>query len=110
MSRAADPGAVRRARFAETARYGAPLYKQMFPDCHLVFIYDAGHAITAERPESFTEVVVSDFLDRHDAFVVDRTPTVIHPKPRRRTARCSCLVTPWPRDPILASATSSKRG
>jgi len=54
------------------------LYKELIPDCHLVFIYDAGHAIAAERPEAFTEVV-SDFLDRHDAFVVSRTPTVIHP-------------------------------
>jgi leucyl-tRNA synthetase len=31
-----------------------------------------------ERPGAFTEVV-SDFLDRHDAFVVSRMPTVIHP-------------------------------
>jgi pimeloyl-ACP methyl ester carboxylesterase len=54
------------------------LYKELIPDCHLVFVYDAGHAIAAERPEAFTEVV-SDFLDRHDAFVVSRTPTVIHP-------------------------------
>jgi len=54
------------------------LYKEFIPDCHLVFVYDAGHAIAAERPEAFTEVV-SDFLDRHDAFVVSRTPTVIHP-------------------------------
>ena len=54
------------------------LYKELIPDCHLVFVYDAGHAIAAERPEAFTEVV-GDFLDRHDAFVVSRTPTVIHP-------------------------------
>jgi pimeloyl-ACP methyl ester carboxylesterase len=54
------------------------LYKQLIPDCHLVFVYDAGHAIAAERPEAFTEVV-SDFLDRHDAFVVSRRPSVIHP-------------------------------
>jgi hypothetical protein len=31
------------------------LYEGMSPDCHLVFIYDAGHAITDERPEAFTE-------------------------------------------------------
>jgi pimeloyl-ACP methyl ester carboxylesterase len=54
------------------------LYKELIPDCHLVFVYDAGHAIAAERPEAFTEVVC-DFLDRHDAFVVSRTPTIIHP-------------------------------
>jgi hypothetical protein len=30
-------------------------------DCFPVFVDDAGHALTAERPEAFTEVV-SDFL------------------------------------------------
>ena len=64
------------------------LYKEMIPDCHLVFVYDAGHAIAAARPDAFTDVV-SDFLDGHDAFVLGRTPTVIHPKPRRRSARFS---------------------
>ena len=51
------------------------LYKELIPDCHLVFVYDA---IAAERPEAFTEVV-SDFLGCHDAFVVSRAPSVIHP-------------------------------
>ena len=54
------------------------LYKELMPNCHLVFVYDAGHAISAERPEAFTEVV-ADFLERHEAFVISRTPTVIHP-------------------------------
>ena len=53
------------------------LYKDMIPGSHLVFVYDAGHAISTERPEAFTEVVV-DFLERHEAFVISRTPTVIH--------------------------------
>ncbi len=54
------------------------LYKELMPECHLVLVYDAGHAIGAERPEAFTEVVV-DFLDRHEAFVISQTETVIHP-------------------------------
>jgi pimeloyl-ACP methyl ester carboxylesterase len=54
------------------------LYKELMPNCHLVFVYDAGHAISTDRPEAFTEVVV-DFLERHEAFVISRTPTVIHP-------------------------------
>jgi pimeloyl-ACP methyl ester carboxylesterase len=54
------------------------LYKELMPNCHLVFVYDAGHAISTERPEAFTEVV-ADFLERHEAFVISRTPTVIHP-------------------------------
>jgi pimeloyl-ACP methyl ester carboxylesterase len=54
------------------------IYKELMPNCHLVFVYDAGHAISTERPEAFTEVVV-DFLERHEAFVISRTTTVIHP-------------------------------
>ena len=54
------------------------LYKELMPNAHLVFVYDAGHAIGAERPEAFTEVV-TDFIERREAFVVSRTPTVIHP-------------------------------
>ncbi len=54
------------------------IYKELMPNCHLVFVYDAGHAISTDRPEAFTEVV-ADFLERHEAFVISRTPTVIHP-------------------------------
>jgi pimeloyl-ACP methyl ester carboxylesterase len=54
------------------------VYKDLIPGCHLVFVYDAGHAISTDRPEAFTEVVV-DFLERHEAFVISRTATVIHP-------------------------------
>jgi pimeloyl-ACP methyl ester carboxylesterase len=54
------------------------LYKELMANCHLVFVYDAGHAISTDRPEAFTEVV-ADFLERHEAFVISRTPTVIHP-------------------------------
>jgi alkanesulfonate monooxygenase SsuD/methylene tetrahydromethanopterin reductase-like flavin-dependent oxidoreductase (luciferase family) len=52
--------------------------KERVPDCHLVFVYDAGRAIAAERPEAFAEVV-SDFLERHEAFVISRARSVIHP-------------------------------
>jgi pimeloyl-ACP methyl ester carboxylesterase len=54
------------------------VYKALMPGCHLVFVYDAGHAIGTDRPEAFAEVVV-DFLERHEAFVISRTETVIHP-------------------------------
>jgi pimeloyl-ACP methyl ester carboxylesterase len=53
-------------------------YKELIPNSHLVFVYDAGHAISTERPEAFTEVVV-DFLERHEAFIISRPETVIHP-------------------------------
>ena len=54
------------------------IYKDLLPGGHLVFVYDAGHAIGAERPEAFVEVV-GDFLERHEAFVISRAETVIHP-------------------------------
>ena len=54
------------------------VYKELMPGCQLVFVYDAGHAISTERPEAFAEVV-GDFLERHEAFVISRTETVIHP-------------------------------
>ena len=53
-------------------------YKELMPNCHLVFVYDAGHAISSDRSEAFVDVVV-DFLERHEAFVISRTETVIHP-------------------------------
>jgi pimeloyl-ACP methyl ester carboxylesterase len=54
------------------------VYKERIPSCHLVFVYDAGHAIAVDRPEAFSEVV-GDFLERHEAFVISRTATVINP-------------------------------
>jgi len=54
------------------------VYKELMPNSHLVFVYDAAHAISTDRPEAFAEVVV-DFLERHEAFVISRTETVIHP-------------------------------
>jgi pimeloyl-ACP methyl ester carboxylesterase len=51
---------------------------ERIPGCQLVFVYDAGPAIGVERPEAYAEVV-TDFLERHEAFVVSRAETVIHP-------------------------------
>jgi pimeloyl-ACP methyl ester carboxylesterase len=54
------------------------IYKDLIADAHLVFVYDAGHAIASERPEAFAEVV-GDFLEREDAFVISRAKTVLLP-------------------------------
>ena len=54
------------------------IYKDLIRNCHLVFVYDAGHAIATDRPEAFVEVV-GDFIERHEAFVISRAETVIHP-------------------------------
>jgi pimeloyl-ACP methyl ester carboxylesterase len=53
-------------------------YKELIPNSYLVFVYDAAHAVSSDRPEAFTEVV-ADFLERHEAFIICRTQTVIHP-------------------------------
>jgi len=59
---------------SEMARH----YKELMRNCHLVMVYDAGHAMDAERPEAFAEVV-GDFLDRLEAFLISPTETLIHP-------------------------------
>jgi pimeloyl-ACP methyl ester carboxylesterase len=52
--------------------------RERIPNGHLVFVYDAGRAIGRDRPEAFAEVL-TDFVERHEAFVINRTETVIHP-------------------------------
>ena len=53
-------------------------YKALLPNCHLVFVYDAGRDIAVDRPEAFADVV-ADFLERREAFVINRTPTRLFP-------------------------------
>jgi pimeloyl-ACP methyl ester carboxylesterase len=54
------------------------LYCDKLPNCHLVLVYDAGHAVDADRPEAFASVV-SDFLQHHEAFLVNRQSGLINP-------------------------------
>ncbi len=53
-------------------------YCEKLPNCHLILVYDAGHAVDADRPEAFVSVV-SDFLQHHEAFLVNRQSGLIHP-------------------------------
>ncbi|MEE9146136.1 MAG: alpha/beta hydrolase [Candidatus Tectomicrobia bacterium] len=53
-------------------------YCEKLPNCHLVLVYDAGHAVDADRPEAFVSVV-SDFLQHHEAFLINRQSGLIHP-------------------------------
>ena len=53
-------------------------YKTMLPNCHLVFVYDAGHEISTDRPEAFADVTTIS-CERHEAFVISRAETLIHP-------------------------------
>jgi pimeloyl-ACP methyl ester carboxylesterase len=50
----------------------------LIPNAHLTFVYAAGPAIAADRPEAFADVV-ADFLERREAFVISRATTLIHP-------------------------------
>jgi pimeloyl-ACP methyl ester carboxylesterase len=57
---------------------GAHLYREILPDCHIVMVYDAAHAIDGDRPEALASVV-GDFLERGDRFLVSHKSGVIHP-------------------------------
>jgi len=54
------------------------LYCEKLPNCHLILVYDAGHEADADRPEAFVSVA-SDFIQRHEAFLVNRQSGLIHP-------------------------------
>ena len=63
---------------AASAQESGRVYAERMPNGHLVFVYDAARTIGHDRPEAFADVVV-DFVERHEAFIINRTPTVIHP-------------------------------
>jgi len=52
-------------------------YKELLPNCSLVFLYDAAHEADADRPEAFVSLV-NDFLERHEAFVVSTKSSLIN--------------------------------
>jgi len=54
------------------------IYRALMPKSNLVFIYDAAHAIDADRPEAVVEVV-ADYINRHDSFLVTQANGMIHP-------------------------------
>jgi len=54
------------------------VYRELLPNCQLLYVYDAGHAIAADRPEAFTEAV-ADFLERREQYVVSRASSVLFP-------------------------------
>jgi len=54
------------------------IYRATLPRCNFVLMYDAGHALDADRPEAFAEVV-GDFLERGEGFLVATTSRLIHP-------------------------------
>ena len=53
-------------------------YKEILPNCNLVFLYDAAHEADADRPEAFVRMV-NDFLNRHEVFVIKGETDVVSP-------------------------------
>jgi pimeloyl-ACP methyl ester carboxylesterase len=53
-------------------------YRERMPNCHYVLVYDAGHAVAAERPEALT-TTLTDFLDLRETFIVSRRDGRINP-------------------------------
>jgi pimeloyl-ACP methyl ester carboxylesterase len=56
----------------------ARFYREILPNCHLIMVYDAAHAIDADRPEAVASVI-EDFLARHELFLVREQSGLIHP-------------------------------
>ena len=54
------------------------IYREKLPNCHFMLLYDAGHALDADRPEAFA-AVVGDFLVRREAFIVRTDSSLINP-------------------------------
>lgn len=53
-------------------------YAELLPHAHLMLIYDAAHALDADRPEAFA-ALVTDFLEHREQFVVRRTSGLLYP-------------------------------
>ena len=53
-------------------------YRTLLPDCHFMFIHDAGRATGAERPETLAYIAV-EFCERRDLFLVSRESGLAFP-------------------------------
>ena len=52
-------------------------YRARLANCNVVFVYDAGAAMAAERPEAVAELAI-DFLHRGDTFIVRQTSDLLY--------------------------------
>jgi hypothetical protein len=53
-------------------------YRALLPDCHFMFVYDAGSAIGAKRPEALAFIAL-EFFERRDLFLVSRENGIVFP-------------------------------
>lgn len=56
----------------------ADIYPTLLPNCHPMMVYDAAHAVDADRPEAVASVV-ADFIERGESFLVNDQSALIHP-------------------------------
>jgi pimeloyl-ACP methyl ester carboxylesterase len=54
------------------------IYRELLPNGQLVIVYDAAHAIFADRPEAFA-AIVAEFLAHRDEFVIRRESGLLYP-------------------------------
>lgn len=54
------------------------IYRERMPNCYYILMYNSGHAIEAERPQALYQLI-DDFLERGDAFIVNRASGLINP-------------------------------
>ena len=56
----------------------ARIYQDRVPNCNVAWVYDAGHAIAAERPEALAGLVL-DYVRRRETFIVETRAGVVNP-------------------------------
>ena len=56
----------------------ARVYREKIPNSNISLVYDSGHLIEAERPDSLINLV-DDFVERRETFIVGRGSTIINP-------------------------------
>ena len=56
----------------------ARVYKEKIPNSNHSIVYDAGHAIAAERPEALINAV-ADYVEHRETFIVGRQTGIVNP-------------------------------
>ena len=60
------------------SREAGQIFRAQVPACHLLLVYDAGHAIAAERRAACL-ASISEFLEQGEGFIVFHDSQMIRP-------------------------------
>ena len=60
------------------SRSAGGVWKERAPNCNVCYVYDAGHAVTVDRPDALASVV-TDFIERRETFIVENRSSLINP-------------------------------